>query len=113
MASASHNHHPQIREHGLADGCSACGEIADDPFLLMDTENLSDLVRMVKDHPWSYPPGISDTHKRAYEAMALHLKRQNRIDTALEEHPLPIPVASWEDIDDDDDPMEPRFEMAD
>jgi hypothetical protein len=40
----SHSHHPPIREHGLADGCERCTEIASQPFVGLDRENIAALV---------------------------------------------------------------------
>lgn len=37
---ASHDPHPEISEHGLADGCERCGELAEHP-LELDPENFT------------------------------------------------------------------------
>jgi hypothetical protein len=35
-----HSYHPDTHEHGLADGCERCAELAADPFAGLDDENL-------------------------------------------------------------------------
>jgi len=37
----AHTFHPDSHEHGLADDCPRCTEIAADPFLYMDDRNLA------------------------------------------------------------------------
>jgi len=41
----SHGPHPLILDHGLADECDRCTEIAADPFLGLDDDNLAALIR--------------------------------------------------------------------
>lgn len=36
-----HTNHPSTLEHGLADGCPRCGEIAKHPVRWLDSENLA------------------------------------------------------------------------
>ena len=40
----SHGPHPLILDHGLADECDRCTEIAADPFLGLDDDNLAALI---------------------------------------------------------------------
>ncbi len=44
---SSHNVHPSIREHGLADDCPRCSEHAECPFEGLDKENLTIMVANV------------------------------------------------------------------
>ena len=45
---SSHGPHPSILEHGLADGCERCAEIACDPFAGLDDTNLILLVNRTR-----------------------------------------------------------------
>jgi hypothetical protein len=45
---AAHGPHPKIREAGLADGCERCGEMAADPLVHLDSDNLRELVRRTR-----------------------------------------------------------------
>ena len=44
----THGPHPSISEHGLANGCERCAEIAINPFAGMDTANLATLVERTR-----------------------------------------------------------------
>jgi hypothetical protein len=44
VTSATHVAHPHIINHGLADGCERCAEIAADPIANLDDKNLIDLI---------------------------------------------------------------------
>ena len=44
MMGASHVYHPSIKSDGLADGCSRCKEISEEPFAGLDENNLRLLV---------------------------------------------------------------------
>ena len=75
----SHNHHPAIQEHGLQDNCPRCAEIADDPWIGMDDDNLMLLVARTR--AWmkdqEYPR--SDTELKAMRNTEQTLQRMNRL----------------------------------
>ena len=75
----SHNHHPAIQEHGLQDNCPRCDEIADDPFIGLDDDNLMLLVARTR--AWmkdqEYPR--SDTENKAMRNTEQTLQRMNRL----------------------------------
>jgi hypothetical protein len=75
----SHNHHPAIQEHGLQDGCPRCDEIADNPWIGMDDDNLMLLVARTR--AWmkdqEYPR--SDTENKAMRNTEQTLQRMNRL----------------------------------
>ena len=75
----SHNHHPAIREHGLQDNCPRCAEIADDPWIGMDDDNL--LLLVARTRAWmkdqEYPR--SDTELKAMRNTEQTLQRMNRL----------------------------------
>ena len=75
----SHNHHPAIREHGLQDNCPRCAEIADDPWIGMDDDNL--LLLVARTRAWmkdqEYPR--SDTENKAMRNTEQTLQRMNRL----------------------------------
>ena len=76
----SHNHHPAIQEHGLQDNCPRCNEIADDPFIGLDDDNLTALVARTR--AWmkdqEYPR--SDTENKAMRNMEGTLRKLDRLD---------------------------------
>ena len=45
----THNHPASIKEHGLADSCLRCRELADRPFSYMDDGNLERLIDLIAD----------------------------------------------------------------
>jgi hypothetical protein len=44
---ASHSVHPDIHEHGLADDCERCAEIAAEPWKYLDRDGLGRIVVLV------------------------------------------------------------------
>lgn len=72
---ASHTLHPDSHEHGLADGCPRCAEIATDPFSTMDDHLLALLhsrtVAWMRDE--EFPR--SDTERDAMRVMEETLSR--------------------------------------
>lgn len=46
---STHSPHPPILEHGLADGCERCEEIAQDPFASLDDANLGIILALAQD----------------------------------------------------------------
>jgi len=77
----SHRPHPGILEHGLADGCPRCSEIAADPVLGLDNDTLADLIgrtrRWMCDTDWPR----SGCEHTAMVKVAYIIDRANRINT--------------------------------
>ena len=82
----SHGPHPSILEHGLADGCERCSEIAADPFIGLDDDNLRALILRTElwmgDDPDSLPR--SDNEHRAMRAVESTIVRQRKIQQLFE-----------------------------
>ena len=70
----SHGPHPSILEHGLADGCERCSEIAADPFVGLDDETLRLLV-------WRTAEWMTDTEfpRSAAERTAMHVVEKHLV----------------------------------
>ena len=80
----SHSLHPDIHEHGLADGCEACKDAAERPWASLDETSLYDLVdRTLSDRFPEYPVQVaggsaaarSDTEARAMAVVMTALER--------------------------------------
>ena len=73
----SHIQHPRIVDHGLVDGCDRCAQIAVDPFVHLDDDNLRALVRRtrlwMRDQGDCYPR--STTERNAMAVMETTLCR--------------------------------------
>jgi len=76
----SHNHHPAIQEHGLQDNCPRCAEIADDPFIGMDDDNLMLLVARTRAWMKDQEFPRSDTENKAMRNMEGTLRKLDRLD---------------------------------
>lgn len=75
----SHNHHPAIREHGLQDDCPRCDEIAGDPFIGLDDDNL--LMLVARTRAWMKDQEFprSNTENKAMRKMEKTLRRLDRL----------------------------------
>ena len=73
----THIQHPRIVDHGLVDGCDRCAEIAADPFIYLDDDNLRALVHRtrlwMRDQDGSFPR--SNTERDAMRLMETTLRR--------------------------------------
>lgn len=56
----THNVHPSIREHGLADGCPRCGEHAERPFDGLDDGNMGNLIDRTVDKAFLAPRSTNE-----------------------------------------------------
>jgi len=76
----SHIQHPRIVEHGLVDGCPRCAEIAADPFVGLDPDNLRELVRRTRAWMRDEEFPRSETEAVAMRAMEQTLVRMRHIE---------------------------------
>jgi len=78
----SHIQHPRIVEHGLVDGCPRCAEIAADPFVGLDPDNLRELVRRTRTRAWMRDTAFprSETEAVAMRVMEQTLVRMRHIE---------------------------------
>lgn len=65
---ATHTVHPDVAEHGLADDCPRCAELAERP-LELDDDNLRSLWQRMLDVEFG-EPGERDSYRSANEATA-------------------------------------------
>jgi len=77
--SMTHTYHPSIREHGLQDGCDRCAEIAFDPFVGLDADNLRLLLIRTQKHQ----PSRSMNELEAMGIMEQTLRRSDQLDGIL------------------------------
>lgn len=67
---STHNHPASIFQHGLADGCDRCDELADRPFDGMDDVNIGSLIDRIKDENFSRSMNEDNAMREVGRAMA-------------------------------------------
>lgn len=70
---SAHTFHPDTHEHGLADDCPRCAELAAAPFTRMDARLLSNLHDRTQDWMRDETFPRSDTERDAMRLMETHL----------------------------------------
>lgn len=62
----THVNHPSSLEHGLADGCKRCAELAAEPVKWLDSEHLASAWRLMLRVEYGHPPlGTAPDHYRS------------------------------------------------
>lgn len=79
----THNLHPDTHEYGLADGCERCAEIAADPFVGFDDNNLAALVERTRQWINDREFPRSENEKIAMRLMEKHLVHQRIIERVV------------------------------
>lgn len=85
---ASHDPHPRIRKAGFADGCERCSDMAADPVIHLDDDNLRALLartrRWMKDDPASLPRSENElVAMREVERLLVRMQHVERVDGPL------------------------------
>lgn len=78
----SHTLHPDTHEHGLADDCPRCAELAVDPFTYMDDRNLVLLYDRTLSWMRDEEFPRSDTERDAMRVMEYVIVRVRNLDRA-------------------------------
>ena len=83
----THGPHEPILEAGLADGCERCDEIANDPFIGLDDDNLRALI--LRTYRWMRDSEFPRSHNenRAMRIVETSVRRAEQIKRLAERTP--------------------------